>query len=114
MPNHPSLTRNSFGSFSAWIHPRKLLVRRMLFQIHLWAGILLSLCVVVISPSGSILVFQVVWINRKISDLNGLIPSDSPLYLLGAYSINDAGQIVGQACQLPECSELHAFLATPE
>ena len=56
----------------------------------------------------------VVWINRKIRDLNALIPSDSPLYLLGAYSINDAGQIVGQACALPECSELHTFLATPE
>jgi probable HAF family extracellular repeat protein len=56
----------------------------------------------------------VVWINKKISDLNVLIPSDSPLYLLGAYSINDAGQIVGQACVLPECMELHAFLATPK
>lgn len=39
-------------------HPRKLLARRMLFQVHLWAGVLLSLYVVVISLSGSILVFQ--------------------------------------------------------
>jgi len=56
----------------------------------------------------------VVWINGHISDLNALIPSNSPLYLLGAYSINDAGQIVGQGCMLPACTEFHAFLATPE
>lgn len=56
----------------------------------------------------------VVWINRKISDLNALIPSDSALYLLNADSINEVGQIVGQACVLPACTELHAFLATPE
>jgi uncharacterized iron-regulated membrane protein len=39
-------------------HPRKLWLRRALFQVHLWAGILLSLYAVVISLSGSILVFQ--------------------------------------------------------
>lgn len=39
-------------------HHRKLLIRRALFQVHLWAGILLSLYVIVISLSGSILVFQ--------------------------------------------------------
>ncbi len=56
----------------------------------------------------------VVWINKKISDLNALIPADSQLYLLNASSINDSGEIVGQACVLPACSELHAFLATPK
>lgn len=39
-------------------HPRKLWVRKALFQVHLWLGILLSLYVVIISLSGSILVFQ--------------------------------------------------------
>ncbi len=39
-------------------HPRKLWLRKALFQVHLWAGILLALYVVVISLSGSILVFQ--------------------------------------------------------
>lgn len=39
-------------------HPRRLLLRRVLFQIHLWAGILVSLYAIVISLSGSILVFQ--------------------------------------------------------
>lgn len=39
-------------------HPRKLWIRRALFQVHLWAGILLALYLIVISLSGSILVFQ--------------------------------------------------------
>ena len=39
-------------------HPRRLWVRGALFQMHLWAGILLSLYVIVIGLSGSLLVFQ--------------------------------------------------------
>jgi uncharacterized iron-regulated membrane protein len=39
-------------------HPRKLWVRKALFQVHLWLGVLLSLYVAVIGVSGSILVFQ--------------------------------------------------------
>ena len=62
-------------------------------------------------PAGS---HAVIWIDRKIKDLNTLIPADSPLYLLGAYSVNDAGEIVGQGCVLPECTVLHTFLAKPE
>jgi uncharacterized iron-regulated membrane protein len=39
-------------------HPRRLWVRRAVFQIHLWAGVLLSLYVVVIALTGSVLVFR--------------------------------------------------------
>lgn len=39
-------------------HPRRLWIRRALFQIHLWAGLLLSLYWIVISLSGSVLVFE--------------------------------------------------------
>jgi uncharacterized iron-regulated membrane protein len=39
-------------------HPRQLLLRRALFQIHLWAGVLLSLYVVMIALTGSVLVFR--------------------------------------------------------
>jgi hypothetical protein len=61
-------------------------------------------------------------------DLNLLIPKDSPLYLMTGSSINDLGQIAGQAIvksscpvQSPPawqvkqlaCTEIHAFLATP-
>jgi uncharacterized iron-regulated membrane protein len=39
-------------------HPRKLWLRRALFQIHLWVGVLLSVYVVVIALTGSVLVFR--------------------------------------------------------
>jgi uncharacterized iron-regulated membrane protein len=39
-------------------HPRKLCLRKALFQVHLWLGILLSLYVIVISLSGAMLVFE--------------------------------------------------------
>jgi uncharacterized iron-regulated membrane protein len=45
--------------FGKLIHqPRKLWLRRALFQIHLWAGVLLSLYIVMIAITGSILVFR--------------------------------------------------------
>jgi uncharacterized iron-regulated membrane protein len=39
-------------------HPRRLFLRKALFQIHLWAGILLSLYLIVVAITGSILVFE--------------------------------------------------------
>lgn len=39
-------------------HPRKLWLRRALFQVHLWAGVLLSLYIFVIGLTGSLLVFE--------------------------------------------------------
>jgi probable HAF family extracellular repeat protein len=54
------------------------------------------------------------WKDKMIWDLNSLIPADSPLHLLGAFSINDAGEIAGQGCVLPDCTVLHAFRATPK
>lgn len=45
--------------FDKLIHqPRKLWLRRALFQIHLWAGGLLSLYIVIIAITGSVLVFR--------------------------------------------------------
>ena len=38
--------------------PRKLFLRRVLFQIHLWAGIAFSAYVVIIALTGAILVFE--------------------------------------------------------
>jgi probable HAF family extracellular repeat protein len=52
------------------------------------------------------------WQDDVMTDLNALIPSDSPWHLLIAYGINDIGQIVGQAMQ-KSTGEVHAFLATP-
>jgi probable HAF family extracellular repeat protein len=47
-----------------------------------------------------------------IADLNTLVPADSPLYLLTAFTINDAGAITGFGFD-PATGTIHAFLATP-
>jgi len=53
------------------------------------------------------------WQDGVMTDLNTLIPADSPLYLLEATgTINDAGEIAGQAVQL-STGEIHAFLLIP-
>jgi probable HAF family extracellular repeat protein len=55
----------------------------------------------------------VLWENGGITDLNTLIPADSPLYLLIAFSNNSRGQIEGIALET-STGELHDFLATPQ
>jgi hypothetical protein len=52
----------------------------------------------------------IIWQHKVPVDLNTLIPENSPWYLQGAASINDAGEIVGFGLIN---SEAHAFLATP-
>ena len=52
------------------------------------------------------------WERNVMTDLNSLIPADSPLYLVIAYAINDAGDIVGQAVQ-KDTGDIHAFLLKP-
>jgi probable HAF family extracellular repeat protein len=54
-----------------------------------------------------------VWQDNVIKDLNDLVPANSPLHLLASESINDAGEITGQGCVIPACTELHAFRARP-
>jgi probable HAF family extracellular repeat protein len=51
------------------------------------------------------------WKNGVMTDLNTLIPADSPLQLLTASSINDLGQITGFG--VTSGGEIHAFLASP-
>jgi probable HAF family extracellular repeat protein len=53
----------------------------------------------------------VIWHNGVIADLNELAP-DSPLYLLTAFALNDAGEIAGFGVQLSS-GEVHGFLAVP-
>jgi hypothetical protein len=52
------------------------------------------------------------WQNKVMTDLNALVPADSPLYLAFAFVINDAGEIAGQAVE-KSTGALHAFVATP-
>lgn len=51
------------------------------------------------------------WRNGVMTDLNSLAP-DSPVYLLTAFSINDAGEIAGFGVDT-STGEIHAFLAAP-
>jgi probable HAF family extracellular repeat protein len=52
------------------------------------------------------------WQNKVMTDLNDLIPADSPLYLMYALGINDAGEIVGFALQ-KSTGDVHAYVAIP-
>jgi probable HAF family extracellular repeat protein len=52
------------------------------------------------------------WRQGMMMDLNSLIPADAPLYLLNAFGINDAGQVVGVG--VTDDGEIHGFLATPD
>ncbi|MGD1082377.1 MAG: hypothetical protein ABR881_29005 [Candidatus Sulfotelmatobacter sp.] len=54
----------------------------------------------------------ILWQNGVMTDLNTLIPPDSPLYLIEATgTINDRGQIAGIG--LTSTGDVHAFLVTP-
>jgi probable HAF family extracellular repeat protein len=52
------------------------------------------------------------WEKNELSDLNDLISPDSPLYLIYALGINDAGEIVGFAMQ-KSTGDIHAYAAHP-
>lgn len=57
-----------------------------------------------------------IWQDGVMTDLNTLIPSDSPLFLISTGDINDRGEITGQACVVSNgacTSETPAFLAIP-
>jgi probable HAF family extracellular repeat protein len=51
------------------------------------------------------------WRDGVMNDLNDLVQTDAPLYLLQAFSINDSGEIVGIGATAD--GKVHAFLATP-
>ena len=47
------------GTWKQWLRqPQRVWLRRAAFQIHLWAGLLIGLYVVVLSLSGSALVYR--------------------------------------------------------
>jgi probable HAF family extracellular repeat protein len=54
----------------------------------------------------------IVWKNGVMTDLNAVVPANTPLYLLNAFGVNNAGQIVGIAFD-PNTNEVHAFVANP-
>jgi probable HAF family extracellular repeat protein len=53
-----------------------------------------------------------IWQNGTMTNLNTLIPPNSPMFLIEALGINDRGQIAGYGL-LTAKGEVHAFVATP-
>jgi probable HAF family extracellular repeat protein len=52
-----------------------------------------------------------IWQDGVMTDLNTLVPADSPLYLLFAESINSSGEIAGFGVN--SSGDVHGFLLTP-
>jgi probable HAF family extracellular repeat protein len=52
------------------------------------------------------------WQSGVMTDLNTLIPTSSPLFLLDAFTINSRGEIIGDGFQV-STGEVHAYLAVP-
>jgi probable HAF family extracellular repeat protein len=69
-------------------------------------GISISLCNVDNAPARAFL-----WENGSIFDLNALIPPNSSLTLESTFTINDAGEIAGEA--VDTSGNGHAFLLIP-
>ena len=61
-------------------------------------------------PTGNSRAF--LWQDSVMTDMNTLIPANSPFYLIEALGINDGGQITGTALVIAT-GEFHGFLATP-
>jgi probable HAF family extracellular repeat protein len=64
-----------------------------------------------VSVDGSGNLRAYLWQNGVMTDLNTLITPNSPLYLMHAFSINSAGEIVGFGAT--STGEIHAYLAIP-
>ncbi len=68
--------------------------------------------IVGLSQAANFNIRAAIWHDGIASDLNDLIPGDSPLYLLLASAINSRGQIVGLAADV--AGNLHGYVATPD
>jgi hypothetical protein len=53
-----------------------------------------------------------IWEDGVMTDINDLLPADSPLYVILPETINESGQIAGLAV-VKSTGEVHAFIATP-
>jgi hypothetical protein len=53
-----------------------------------------------------------VWKDGNFTDLNTVLPADTPWYIFNTASINDAGQIAASGFNM-NTGEVHAVLLTP-
>ena len=50
---------NQLTAWQRWVQrPQKIWLRRALFQVHLWSGIAVGLYILMISVTGSVLVYR--------------------------------------------------------
>ncbi len=78
-------------------HPKRLGLRRALFQVHLWAGVPLALYLVVISLSGSVLVFKdelVRWSLPPLSRRSGWPAAVTPSEVMARFHAAEGGATV--------------------
>lgn len=85
--------------------PQQVLLRKALFQVHLWVGLFLALYVVLIGLSGSILVFR-----EELQELTGSTPR-FPGVELAAPQIDISGVMQNIAKEFPGARQ--TFLYTP-
>ncbi len=87
--------RDELSAWQRWLHhPESLWLHRVLFQIHLWLGMLAGLYIFVMSLSGSLIVFR--------NDLETSANPDSALFRAteslvnfhGSLSLGDTGRIL--------------------
>lgn len=81
IPNNtiqPSDTVSNSPRRSVWKHtPQRSRLRRALFQIHLWVGVVLAVYAIVIGVTGSVLVFSEEIEARLEPRLHRVTPNDS-------------------------------------
>src|SRR5687767_12134906 len=59
MVYNSSSTRTSMGTWKQWLRqPQRVWLRRAAFQIHLWIGLAIGLYIVMLSITGSALVYR--------------------------------------------------------
>ncbi len=72
-----------FWKYRFWKQPRKTFLRRALFQVHLWTGVAIGLYIILISVTGSAVVFRRDLLQTKL----GNVPAkDAPA---GAVRLSD-------------------------
>src|SRR5580698_6390939 len=55
----PMSASNHLTVWERWVRqPQKIWLRRALFQVHLWSGVTLGLYILMISVTGSVLVYR--------------------------------------------------------
>jgi probable HAF family extracellular repeat protein len=66
-----------------------------------------------VSLSASFAPRAALWHDGAATDMNTLVPTNSPLYLESACSTNEKGEIIGFAYLKSNPNESHAYLAKP-